>query len=229
MLGLIEEAFLLKISKAINESLFDAIEAKQSYKQKLANLNNKIVKIILKSSIANALCQSELLPIFNAIKPEYYLCFENNQIKILRHLDSEKSPDLSIVMSVNGLFKAKIMGINDALRNNEIELHGNLNVAMDLQALLNSANSDISIKDLLQEKLARYTSDAFSWYFIKLLNDILSHIQVKNLELSEQIVDYLQLETQFLVSQCEIDIFCNAVDKLQDDIARLTARVARCL
>ncbi|MBP9721841.1 MAG: SCP2 sterol-binding domain-containing protein [Gammaproteobacteria bacterium] len=207
MLSLLEEVVLIKISKVLNELLYNNI-----INNKITKLDNKVIKVILHKSFVN---------------PEYFISFNNNIIKI-----SNNTPlnpvDLTIKLTLNGLLKSGFSSPEAAIRDSSIEFFGNLNLAMDLQALLNNAdiknNTKTNIKELLQERLAQVTSVSFAYQVIKILDMICERIDLKSNELREQITDYLETESGLVVNKYELDDFCNNIDILRDNVARLRAR-----
>lgn len=207
MLNLLEEVILIKISKVINEILFNHV-ADTDLKTRL---DNKLIKIVIPSSFSNS---------------DYFINFKNKQIKISNNCNN--SPDLTVKLTLNGLLKSGLISPEAAIRDNSIEFFGNLNIAMDLQALLNNPyiknNTSTNLKELLQEKLADVTSVSFAYQAIRILDMILERITLKNRELIEQLTDYLETESDLVVNKYEIDDFCNNVDILRDNVARLRAR-----
>lgn len=209
MLALIQEAFILKLNKAINNYLEQIKDLDPSVSKKLSRLEQKTVILTFK-----------LMP----VSLKYKVIFENLSVKVKPDNDLHPESDsLSIVLSPGSLIRAKLTGFEDSVRYKDIEMTGDLNIAMELQSIVN--NLDFDHKLVLQENIAHYTSDSFAWQFMNIVDKILERVNIKHSELKEQITDYLQTEKNILISKSEIEEFYLNVDKLRDDMSRLEARI----
>jgi ubiquinone biosynthesis protein UbiJ len=211
MLALLQEAVLLKISKIINDILENLIYADNNFAKKLLRLDGKVIKLEIKNNLL------DFIGLFSTI---YFISVTNG----LFVLSTENyKPDLTVKITLNGVIKAGVTNIEQAIRDNDIEFDGNLNLAMDLQSLLNT--TEIDFLTVLQEKLAIATSDVFAWQFVNFFKIFIHNFNIKIDELKEQVKDYLQLESNLLVSKSEVDDFCKQVDVLSNDLARLNAKI----
>lgn len=208
MLELIQEAILLKISKGINKSLDEAKELDNSVSKKIENLENKKIKVIVTKFF------------FDFI---YIITFERSRLSIRR--SNASGEDLTVKLSLGGLVKARFTSIEQAIRERDIEFIGDLNIAIELQSIFKSV--EINFREILQTNLAIHTSDSFAWQFVNVLDKVLTRINLKHTEFKEQVTDYLQLEKNILVNKYELNDFLLDVDKLRDDVERLSIRVDR--
>lgn len=210
MFGLIEESVLLKITHTCNSILEEIVAVDATIAKQLLKLDNKSIKIIIKH-----------------VPMSYRLVFSGGKIKLetCRALDSSIESDLTVKISSINLIKIKLTNahIEQAIRDNDLEFYGNLNLAMDLQILLNK--TELNLMDILQANLAVVTSDVFAWQFVKILNQVFAIIQSRSEDLSTQITDYLQLEAKILVSRTQVEEYCHDVDRLRDNVERLSARI----
>ena len=210
MIALIEEAVLLKITKACNKTLAELIQADNSSTKQLLKLDNKTIKIIIKH-----------LPLV------YLVTFTHGKLVIqsVRSVPAAQNPDLTITVSPINLIKIKLTNtdIEQALRSNDIEFNGNLNLAIDLQKIVDK--TEVNFREILQAELAGVTSDVFSWQVIRFLDYVLAALKIRREELALQITEYLQTETRLLVAKPELEEFYDSVDKIRDDVERLSARI----
>src|SRR5690606_37317893 len=127
-LTLIEEAVLLKLSKAITASLEQAADLTDGLAPKIKRLENKSISIRLKG-----------LPIFL----EYFVIFEQPHITIssINQLHNTQA-DLAITLSIGSLIRAKLTSLEHVIRDRDIEMKGDLNIAMELQSIFNSLEID---------------------------------------------------------------------------------------
>lgn len=217
MLTLIQEAVLIKISHSINNALADLHKTQDSdLYNKIDRLNKKRILVKVKSF---------------PFELAYIIIFKDRKIELTSDgateviVNNDSAYDLTINLSLGGLIRSRLTSIEQVIRDRDIEFTGDLNIAMELQSLLN--NTDINLRDILQEKLSEQTSDAFAWQFINIIDKILTRITVKHGELAEQISEYLQTEKNILVNKIEVEHFIKDVDNLRDDVARLEARIDR--
>ena len=210
MITLIEEAVLLNITRACNNTISDLIEADSNIAKQLLKLDNKVIKIIIKHFFLS-----------------YLACFQQGQllIRASNNAQTEQNPDLTITVSPINLLKIKLTNtdLEQAVRANDIEFNGNLNLAIDIQRLVDK--TEVNFKEILQAKLAGLTSDVFSWQVVGFLDHFFSVLKIRREEFAQQVTDFLQLETQLLVAKPELENFCQSVDRLRDDVERLSARV----
>lgn len=217
MFGLLQEALIIKINKVINSVLSEVLSfspQNEVFNKNLQRLNGKLIKLQL----------NNLPSIFSNEPRQYYILFKNDEVSIKSTRNClEQSYDLLINLSPYGLVSAKVHSLQKALQNGDLELSGDINLAMIIQLLF--GNAEINLKDMLQVKLGQNFSDVFAWQFIKVLDKIFGIISEKKAEAVEQIVDYAQLEKNILVNKYEVDAYCQDIDKLHGDVERLAARV----
>jgi ubiquinone biosynthesis protein UbiJ len=209
MISVIYQALLLKLTNVINNTLQEAASLDSNLLVKLNRLDKKSIKIIFKLFPVDLVCRVN---------------FIDSKISINNH-HADKTGDLNITLMPGSLIRAKVLGVEQVIRNRDIELSGDLHLAMDLQSIFN--NTEFNYKDRLQQKITEITSDSFAWQFMNVLEKILERINLKHAELYEQITDYVQIEQEILVNKFIIDDFISEVDKIRDDVERLAVRVAR--
>lgn len=208
MLSLIHEAVLLKVSKAVTDVLVEAVELDNSVLLKLKHLEQKSIQLKIKT-----------LP----FDLSYLISFSGPNVTLKPH--SCLKPDLEIAITPGSLIRAKLTSLEQVIRERDIEFTGDLGLAMELQNIMH--NIDFDFKSKLQIKLSEYTNDAFAWQFMNVLDKIFNRLEIKQHEFSEQLTDYLQLETSIVPNKYQVEDFCNEIDSFRDDVERLVARVER--
>lgn len=208
MLSIIHQVVLIKVQQVINDALRESIDLNNELIKKLQNINSKTIAVVVSN-----------LP----FDLSYTIHLTDNKIVIKNGITNQV--DLKIKITPGSLMRAKLTSVDRGLRNRDIELIGDLSLALELQTIMNTI--EYSFKDKLQEKLADIISDSFAWQFINILDKISDRISIKNAELSEQVADYLHTEKNIIVSRIELEHFYQYVDDIQNDTARLTARIDR--
>lgn len=209
MLSIINQALLLKLNKVVNNLIQEEISLKPKLLQKLQKLDAKSVQIKLNGLPVDLI---------------YIIKFNNAHI-VINSINNNKIADLNINLMPGSLIRAKVIGVEQSIRNRDIEFTGDLHLAMELQSIFNSI--EFNFKDRLQQKIADITSDSFAWQFINILDKIFERIDLKNKELTEQITDYVQLEQGLLVNKFVMEDFISEVDRIRDDVERLAVRIEK--
>lgn len=210
MLGVINEVILLKVNKALNETISQYVAADDSpegFTSKLERLNDKKISVALLALITKFTISIE---------------FKNNKVELSLVNAIEKS-DLHIELSIGSVLRSGIVGVEQAIRDRDVKFTGDLGLAMDIQSLM--SHSDFQFRELFQQKLENVTSPHFAWSCLNIIDKVLFRLASKQEQFIEQVSDYLQTESNLIVSKYEINDFISDVDKLKDDLARLQARV----
>ncbi len=104
----------------------------------------------------------------------------------------------------------------------EVEVDGDVEVAKRYKRLLDTLDID------WEEQLAGVLGDYPARRAMRVLDAIGAWRRRSSAVLSEDIGDYLSEEQQLLGNPNQIADLHDAIDTLRDDVARLSARVARC-
>lgn len=131
---------------------------------------------------------------------------------------TDRPPDLSIHASPGALLQ---LLNGDEIRYTELGLHGDVQLARQLQALLAGLDPD------WEEPLAQVFGDLPAHRLATLLRT--GHAQMRRIghSLLDASHDYLIHERGTLPSREQVERFLDAVDRLRDDYERLEARVRR--
>ena len=154
------------------------------------------------------------------VDSELYLYVDNNSVNIIQDMDAE--PDTVISGSPASLFKLGLHRDSASLFfSGEVEIRGDTRLGRRFKALI--AEMDID----WEEHLSRLTGDIAAHRIMTVFGKLAEWSKSATDNLTDDIGEYLQEESQDVVNGAEIDIFNQQVDRLRDDTDRLEARIGR--
>lgn len=112
-------------------------------------------------------------------------------------------------------------GGSTALRDGGVRFGGDAEIAERFWKLLEAAKPD------WEDELSRLTGDVAAHHIGETLRALQAFGGRVASTMGRNIAEYLQEETRELVNRVEVEEFCEDVDQLRDDIARLEARLNR--
>jgi ubiquinone biosynthesis protein UbiJ len=138
-------------------------------------------------------------------------------------LDSslEGTADASVEGSVIAMGRLAMGDGAAAIREGMVRFGGDAEVAEQFQLLLQAARPD------LEDELSRFTGDIAAHHIGEGLRSLREFGSRFAGSMGRNLGEYLQEETRELVNSIEVEEFCEDVDRLRDDLARLEARLAR--
>lgn len=120
------------------------------------------------------------------------------------------------------LWRMVTRGGVQVLFNGEVEVRGDVEVAKRYKRLFDTLDID------WEEQLSHILGDYPARRVMRVLRALGMWRRRSTVVLREDIGDYLSEETQLLSNANQVADLHDAVDELRDDVARLSARVARC-
>ncbi len=149
-----------------------------------------------------------------------YLLINGNKISVVKQHDAE--PDATIIGSPAALFKLGVHRDSAPLFfAGEVEIRGDTRLGRQFKALL----ADMEID--WEEHLSRLIGDIAAHRVAGLLNEIRKWSRSAANNFADDLGEYLQEESRDVVSEAEMGMFYQQVDKLRDDTERLKARIDR--
>lgn len=112
-------------------------------------------------------------------------------------------------------------GGSHALRDGGVRFGGDAEIAERFWKLLEAAKPD------WEDELSRLTGDVAAHHIGETLRGLRAFSSRVARTMGRNITEYLQEESRELVNRVEVDEFCEDVDRLRDDVARLEARLSR--
>lgn len=196
--------------------------AEQSFVQKLAAGPLQLVldRGVQQSESARGLCrrlEGKTLQISTGVPAfDSFLVVENERLEIKS--GQIEDPDAVLKGTPLNLARMSAGDPQALIREGDVKLSGDPDVAEDFQALLYLTRPD------LEEELAQLTGDVVAHEVgkgVRMLGDWLAGAERT---LTRSMGEYLSEETRAVVTDSEIDQFCAAVDTLATDVDRLEAR-----
>ncbi len=102
-------------------------------------------------------------------------------------------------------------------------LHGEMQVAQSFMTIFAQLQID------WEEQLSLLVGDVAAHHIGNVARNAQQYTQQTAQTWQQNIVEYLQEENRFLLTQPELTLFCNEVDGLRSDVARLEKRLERLL
>ena len=106
-----------------------------------------------------------------------------------------------------------------ALRSGSVRIEGDAEAAQAFRELLRAAQPDV------EEEFARVIGDVPAHQLGKLARGAAAFGKRVTDTFAQNVTEYLQEESRDLVTRIEVDEFCEAVDRLRDDVDRAAARL----
>lgn len=136
--------------------------------------------------------------------------------------DSEQLSDLSLKGKPSDFFKTLFLFFSDNnLNQAPIQIQGDMERALEFMSFIKRNKPD------LIEDIARFTGDIPAHYLEKYFHKIKNQTKSLSTHFQQDLKDYLQDESDWLITQNEHKKFCNGVDDLRLALDRLKARVQR--
>lgn len=149
-----------------------------------------------------------------------YFLFARERINVLGEFSGEA--DARILGTPLSLARIALADSGpQALFGQDVEVHGNVEVARRAKAVLDSLDID------WEEQLAGITGDVVAHQVGNVLRGALGWSKALFSTLSQNVSEYLQLESSLLPDETEVRVFMAAVDDLRNDADRLSLRVQR--
>ena len=137
--------------------------------------------------------------------------------KIQLNINNEHIADLTI--SGKAIALAKLGQHPDNLFSADIDIHGNVQFAKQLQDLLEGFDFD------WEAQLAKVTGDTLAYPLAQGLRHTASWLKNTHQSMQENIAEYLREESRILPDKSEINDYLNNIDTLRADLDRLEARI----
>ncbi|MCC5869136.1 MAG: SCP2 sterol-binding domain-containing protein [Gammaproteobacteria bacterium] len=112
-------------------------------------------------------------------------------------------------------------GGSTAVRDGGVRFGGDAEIAERFWKLLEAAKPD------WEDELSRLTGDVAAHHIGETLRALQAFGGRVASSMGRNLAEYLQEETRELVNRIEVEEFCEDVDRLRDDVARLEARLER--
>jgi ubiquinone biosynthesis protein UbiJ len=132
-----------------------------------------------------------------------------------------QEPEVVITGSLLSLLRLSRSGSEELIRDGEIELLGDAQIAEQFQKLLKFARPDP------EEELSRFVGDVAAHGMGELARSAGRWGLEAASTLRQNVSEYLQEESRVLPSRYEVDRFRQRVEALRDDVARFEARLRR--
>lgn len=150
-------------------------------------------------------------------KRKIYVLF--NHVDIQFTSQAQQLVDITISGPLNGFVALAIKKQAADLRACNINIHGDLNTATDMQNLFYNLDID------WEEYLSKFTGDVIAHQAVYLFKQARLYQEQANAHLEHMLKEYLQEESGLLPTNYEVDEFIQAVDQLRMDTDRLEAKV----
>lgn len=149
-----------------------------------------------------------------------YLSINGNKITVDKAYDAE--PDATISGSPAALFKLGVHRDTAPLFfAGEVEIRGDTRLGRQFKSLLAEMEID------WEEHLSRLVGDIAAHRIVGLFNELRKWSNTAANNFADDMGEYLQEESRDVVSEAEMGMFFQQVDRLRDDAERLKARIDR--
>ena len=128
--------------------------------------------------------------------------------------DSEAQVDAYIQMTIKSLIQ-----LITQKKKNGITVKGNLDLANDFSKVIEDLEWD------MEEDLSRFIGDIPATEITKIGKKILSGTKNNVKNLAENFIEYWQEENKILSKNDDLEIFNNSVDRLEEDVDRVEAKI----
>lgn len=148
---------------------------------------------------------------------KFYLSFNFGRISV-----SNIIPNIvhtSITAPLHGLINLVVNKDQTDIRNAALIIDGDIEAAQTVQKLLFSLDID------WEEELAKISGDVFAYQALNLLKQIRIYQIESSSNLEVMVADYLQVESNILPTQYEVQEFMHDIDELRLRVDRLEARL----
>ncbi len=160
------------------------------------------------------------------LEETFYLHFHNS-ITLLSEINN--LPDVANKLTVNTRLSGNLLSLIRMLIQNKakqnLEITGDITLLEDLKNAATIQNKLAEGKQWLETNLAEITGDVVASNLIKVASKTHTLVKRNLKERSLDLSSYLQEEIKVLPSKEEMDIFLNGVDKLQQKIDKLEAKL----
>lgn len=142
---------------------------------------------------------------------------ENQQL--LLNSEADKDSDLAITANAIALIK---LGQNpDNLFSSDVEIHGDVQFAKQLQDLLEGFDFD------WEALIANVTGDTLAYPIAHGIRQAASWVKSTHQSVQQNLAEYLREEARILPDKSQINDYLTDIDKLRADFDRLEARINR--
>jgi len=149
-----------------------------------------------------------------------YLLINGNKVTVVKTYDAE--PDATISGSPAALFKLGVHRDTAPLFfAGEVEIRGDTRLGRQFKSLLAEMEID------WEEHLSRLVGDIAAHRIAGLFNELRKWSRTAADNFANDMGEYLQEESRDVVSEAEMGMFYQQVDRLRDDTERLKARIDR--
>lgn len=149
-----------------------------------------------------------------------YLSINDNKVTIVKQHDAE--PDATISGSPAALFKLGVhRDVAPLFFSGEVEIRGDTRLGRQFKSLLAEMEID------WEEHLSTLIGDIAAHRVAGMFNELKKWSKSAAGNFADDIGEYLQEESRDVVSEAEMGMFYQQVDKLRDDTERLKARFDR--
>lgn len=157
--------------------------------------------------------------IINVIDIKQLIVINVEQQTVKLALDTEKEADLTI--SGTSFDLAQLGRHPDHLFSAEIEIHGDVQFAKQLQDIVEGFDFD------WEQQLAKYTGDTLAYPLAHGLRQTGQWLKNSHQSLQQSTAEYLREEIKILPDQSQIKEYLALVDAIRADCDRLEARIQR--
>lgn len=149
-----------------------------------------------------------------------YLLINGSRLTVVEAYDAE--PDATISGSPAALFKLGVHRDTAPLFfAGEVEIRGNTRLGRQFKSLLAEMEID------WEEHLSRLVGDIAAHRITGLFKELMKWSKTAADNFADDMGEYLQEESRDVVSEAEMGMFYQQVDRLRDDTERLKARIDR--
>lgn len=141
--------------------------------------------------------------------------------QILRLSSGDSSETVDLTIRGKSFDLAKLGSHPDHLFSPEIEIHGNVQFAKQLQDVVEGFDFD------WEQQLAKYTGDTLAYPIAHGLRQTGQWLKDSHQSLQQTTAEYLREEIKILPDKSQINEYLHEIDRLRADYDRLEARVAR--
>jgi len=146
-----------------------------------------------------------------------YLLIADQKIQ----LNQQEQHPADLTITGKALALAKLGQHPDNLFSSDIDIHGNVQFAKQLQDLLDGFDFD------WEAQLAKITGDTLSYPIAQGLRHSVSWIKNTHQSLQENMAEYLREEVHILPDKSQTQDYMSNIDTLRADLDRLEARIHR--
>ena len=153
---------------------------------------------------------------------EFFIIPKKDGLQLLNK--SNQEPDTIITGTLFGLFKAGCArGKGSALFANAIEIKGNTKIGETIREVMTNIDID------WEEHLAKFVGDTLAHRININVKRTLNFGKHATQALRENLTEYLQMESEQVPTQVEVETFIKKVTTLQHDVERAEIRCKRLL